>query len=226
MKRFPVRPTHQQVYASICAILLTLSGPSVRSQTAGGSASGSGLAVARNTAVGAITYPENPSQASAATIVALRKSPTLDQPGVYIWRDADGTWCMGLLSVDNNESFFGTLSAQELIGIDDASKAALKPLSEQQARLSLDLPPNTLRIIRFQAATSSVEFDVHVSGTSEHPGVFIGSCKVTPLSSPFRITEARVPMSAGSLQQNDPQSTHDRVSGGGSGEAGPGRRRP
>lgn len=225
-KGFAMRPSHRQLYAIISAILLTVLAASVRSQTSGGSAGGTNLAVQRYTQVGDLSYPGNLSQAIAPTIVALRKPPTLDQPGVYIWRDDDGSWCMGLVSVANTLSFSGTLSAQRLIVADAPSNAALQPISEQQARLNLEVPPNTLRVIRFQAAAGSVEFDVHVSSASEQPGVFIGSGRVSPVSSPFRIAEARVPMRGGSLQQNDPQSMRGGVSGGGSGEAGPGRRRP
>jgi hypothetical protein len=199
-------------------------------QSVGGPAGSFALA-ARLGRAGTLVYPNavGTTTPTPSTNVPLRKPDSLDAPGLYVWRDGDGSWNIGLVGSGDTIAFSGELTSPAPISIDPVQNDGnvLQPENPNRARFDFVAVGKVSRIARFRTDADSIDFEVHVNGSDETAQVFVGSTKLNPGRTSFQIAEQA---SGGGPAQNasptqQPPATSQATSGAANG-GGPGQVRP
>jgi hypothetical protein len=202
----------------------------------GGGSGGLASAVQRPGRAASLAYPDavktNSSVEARLDSVPLRKPTSLDSAGIYVWKDSEGVWNLGLISFEEVISISGEVRATKPVTVDalENSDGALRALSPTNVKLDLAPASNVHRVLRFTTDADWIEFDFKVNGVQDVSRVFIGSGKTTPARMPFRILEQAATGASPEVQKGEKGTQQSRSSsevGSGVGNGGgPGQRRP
>ena len=218
----------------IPVVLLIASSPRAAGQSGGGATGPVGL-VQRSGRAGTLTYPKpignSSSDPTRSKTVPLREPASFDSPGIYVWKNSDGSWNLRLISASNGTTFGADVRAAGPIVIDTSETFDGALLAVSGSRLEFIANHNVNQILRFRSDADWIEFDLRVNGVQHPESVFLGSSRITPNRVPFRIAEQATDP-RGTVngrpaevinQQLRPSSDMNFATGSG---AGPGQRRP
>ncbi len=210
------------------AVVMTVASLHGAAQSGGG-ANGSTASVQRTGRAGALVYPNGvtttKADATQSASVPLRIPTSFDSAGIYVWKDTDGSWSLGLISPDNGMSFAGEIIASSAITIEpaDNSDGTLQGVNASHARLEFAPAGKVTHIVRFRTDAHWIDFSLYANGTDGFAPVFIGSSNLNPTSMPFRIVEQARGLGATLILQQtaSPEQPSEVSSSTGTG-AGPG----